>query len=174
MEPGEKSPPALFLVGFMGSGKSTLGRLLAARLGREFVDLDEEIEKAAGKPIERIFAEDGEEAFRGIEHDQLVVQARRAAEGSARVVALGGGAFACEGNRSVVAGAGASIWLDAPLETLWERVCAETQRPLARDRERFEALYRRRLASYAQADCRLDADQAPRDLLAAALALGLA
>ena len=108
-----KGVGAIFLTGFMGCGKSTVGKLLAERLGWEFVDLDERIEALAGKSIARIFSEDGEDEFRRLEHETLVEQARLAREGSPRAAALGGGAFTFERNRRAISGAGVSIWLDA-------------------------------------------------------------
>ena len=91
-----KQAPVIWLAGFMGSGKSTAGKLLAKKLGWSFVDLDAEIERTAGKRIAEIFAEQGEDAFRDLEHQQLLSQVRISRQGGACVVALGGGAYAAQ------------------------------------------------------------------------------
>jgi len=153
-----KSSPALYLVGFMGSGKSTVGRSLAATLKWDFVDLDDEIEREAGSKIAEIFDRFGEPVFRVMEQKALGEQIRKVRMGMARVVALGGGAFAQKPNRQKIATAGVSIWLKSPVTQLWNRVSGKNNRPLARDRERFEALYREREESYAQADFTIDSE----------------
>jgi len=134
----------------MGSGKTTVGGLLGARLGCEFVDLDDRIETAAGRSIAEVFAERGEAAFRELEAQalaQLLAGARKPL-----VIALGGGAFAQEHNRRVIAGSGAlTVFLDSPLETLRERCAGLLHRPLARDPLRFAQLYLERLPIYRQA-----------------------
>ena len=94
-----KGSPALYLVGFMGCGKSTVGRSLAGTLKWDFVDLDDEIEREAGSKIVEIFDRFGEPVFRVMEHKALGEQIRKARMGMARVVALGGGAFAQKPNR---------------------------------------------------------------------------
>ena len=147
-----KGSPIIVLVGFMGCGKSTVGRLLADWLGWAFVDLDEQIEAREGMPISRIFERQGEPRFRELEHEALLEQLRSARQGKARVVALGGGSFAEARNREALELGGISIWLDCPLEKLWERVANESHRPLARRRKDFEELYRERLPHYQGAD----------------------
>ena len=147
-----KSTPGIYLAGFMGCGKTTVGRKLAERLAWDFVDLDDEIERRAGNEISEIFSNYGEQTFRAIERDALLDQARLVRTGQARVVALGGGTFADEHNRDTMRRAGLSLWLDVPLEQLWERVSGHGHRPLARDREAFEDLYKKRLEDYAKAD----------------------
>ena len=140
----------IVLLGFMGSGKTTVGGLLGARLGRPFVDLDDRIEAAAGRSIATVFAEQGEAAFRDLEAQslrELLTQAREPL-----VIALGGGAFAQERNRQAIAAAGAlTIFLDSPLETLRERCAGLLHRPLARDPLRFTQLYLERQPIYALA-----------------------
>ena len=169
-----KATPGIYLVGFMGCGKSTVGRLLAERLGWDFVDLDAEIEAAAGKPIARIFDEDGEARFRDLEHHALKRQSCLARDGHARVTALGGGCFAAERNRLLLGeGGGLSIWLDAPANVLWERVNGIEGRPLARDRRAFEELLDARRPSYAAADYAVQAGVEPAAVVEAILALGL-
>lgn len=140
----------IYLVGFMGSGKSTVGRRLAERLGLEFVDLDDDIEAAAGRTIADIFAADGEAAFRDAEHAAL-----RARVGGGAVVALGGGAFTFARNRELMRGAGRSVWLDCPYELALRRVSGFGHRPLAKDPVQFRALFEKRVADYSLADVRV-------------------
>ena len=147
-----KATPGLYLVGFMGCGKTTVGQRLAARLKWDFVDLDNEIESKSGMKIPNIFDQLGEPAFRAMERRALLEQIFFVRRGLARVVALGGGTFVAPGNQESLEPAGVSIWLNAPLEQLWERVATEDQRPLARDREAFAALFEKRGPGYAKAD----------------------
>jgi shikimate kinase len=158
-----KGSPAFYLVGFMGCGKTTVGRLLANRLKWDFVDLDEEIEREAEAKIVDIFDKFGEASFRALERKALNRQIRHARMGMARVVALGGGAFAQASNREAMEAAGVSIWLKSPIDQLWDRVSDEDDRPLARDREQFEALYREREPSYAEADFTIERNHAAPD-----------
>lgn len=151
-----KHTPGIYLVGFMGAGKSTIGRRLAQELGWTYADLDDDIEAAAGRPIWAIFESDGEEAFRKLESAALARRVERIRAGTPTVLSLGGGAFARQQNRDLVAGQGVSIWLDCPFEMLWDRVSRASHRPLAQDRKRFEELYRARLSSYALADYRVE------------------
>jgi shikimate kinase len=155
--------PAVYLVGFMGSGKSTVGKLLAQRLGWEFVDLDDEIERRAGRKIADIFSTDGEPAFRELEHQAVAGQVELTKARRPRVVALGGGAFVAKRNRELLATAGLSIYLECPEDILWERIRAERHRPLAQDRARFQALCEQRRSEYQKADLRVDAARAPQD-----------
>ncbi len=169
-----RTAPVIYLVGFMGCGKSTVGRALAERLGWAFADLDEEIERRAGTPIAEIFERDGEPRFRELEHETFVEQLQLAHRGRARVIAMGGGAFAEERNREHVEHQGVSIWLDCRIEKLWDRVGQSSTRPLARDRAQFEGLFERRLPSYQSADFTVivDTDDAG-DLVAKILELPL-
>lgn len=150
--------PMIFLVGFMGSGKSAVGQALARRLSCPFLDLDERIEAAAGRPIAEIFDRQGEAAFRDLEYRELRAALRELGNGPA-VVALGGGAFVQPRNAELVEqSAGLTVWLDAPLETLLERCGRQgAGRPLARDPERFGNLYRERLPFYERARLRVNA-----------------
>jgi shikimate kinase len=168
-----KGTPGIYLVGFMGSGKSTVGRLLAQRLGWDFVDLDAEIESRYGAPIPEIFEREGEPAFRDLEHQALDEQVRLVRRGRPRVVALGGGAFAGDRNRDALATAGVSIWLECPVEVLWERISHEQHRPLARDRGAFQRLLDERLSSYLEADFRVDAEREAEQIVNAIFKLGL-
>lgn len=142
----------VYLVGFMGSGKSTIGPRLAAELGVPFADLDDDITEAEGRSIAEIFASEGEERFRDAEHAAL---AKRAGSGEAAVVALGGGAFTFARNRALLAGRGTSVWLDCPYELALRRVSGFAHRPLAKDPVKFEDLFRQRIPDYAMADIRI-------------------
>ncbi|MBM3812985.1 MAG: shikimate kinase [Acidimicrobiia bacterium] len=150
--------PALYLVGFMGSGKSTVGRLLADDLGWSFVDLDDEIEAEAKVTITEIFQQLGEPEFRKREHEALQKRVRKVQCGVPMVISLGGGAYTAQANVEMVADNGVSIWLDCPLERVRNRTAGQQHRPLARDPQRFEQLYHERIASYAQADYRIAID----------------
>lgn len=149
----------VFLLGFMGCGKTTVGGLLARRLGWRFVDLDEELERRQGRTIARIFAEQGEPHFRQLERALLEELLARAEE-EPTVVALGGGTFAqpanCELLRAV---GGITIWLECPPDELRRRCRGMTHRPLFRDAASFFELYQQRLPFYQQADFRVDADR---------------
>ena len=111
----------------MGSGKSTIGRLLAARFRMSFVDLDEMIIAQAGKSIPRIFEEDGECIFRALEGEALETLT---SDSESKVIATGGGAVLSAPNRERMKGAGHIIWLDAPPEVLAERTASDPNRPL--------------------------------------------
>ncbi len=116
------------LVGLMGAGKSTVGRRLAGKLGRPFVDSDDEIEKAAGLAVADIFALHGEEEFRRVEHKVL----ERLLAGPPQVLATGGGAYLKAETREMMRQNAVTIWLNADLETLWKRVSRRNHRPLLR------------------------------------------
>ena len=119
----------LALTGFMGSGKTAAGRLLAARLGRPFADLDSEIEKAAGKTVAKIFEDEGEPGFRLRETETL--QNLLATAPCDLVLALGGGTLLAEGNRRLVKRHCRCIWLKASAETLAARLAGQAAtRPL--------------------------------------------
>ncbi len=147
-----KRTPGIFLVGFMGCGKTTVGRQLADRLGWSFVDIDDDIEAAAQCSINEIFDSRGEAEFRKLEHEAIVSRVRHIEQGRPAVVALGGGAFVQQNNYELVSTNGISIWLDCPLDLLWRRIAEDTSRPLARDPEKFTQLYESRRDAYARAD----------------------
>lgn len=147
-----KRTPGIFLVGFMGCGKSTIGRLLAEELGWSFVDLDDDIEAKAGVSIATIFETQGEPAFRAAESAALAARLLDVRHSRPLVVALGGGAFAQPANRAALAGHGVSIWLDCPLDRIESRVSGQEHRPLARDRDQFRELFAARREAYAEAD----------------------
>jgi shikimate kinase len=148
--------PGIYLVGFMGSGKTTIGRLLAEELGWEFADLDEDIEGEQKTTISSIFEARGEEEFRRIEHEVLRKRVRVIQCGRPYVLATGGGAFAQKNNFELLEDNGVTIWLDCPWETVQRRVAGFTHRPLATNAEKFEQLFVDRRAAYAKADFRIE------------------
>jgi shikimate kinase len=140
---------AVFLVGFMASGKSTVGPELARRLGWDFVDLDSRIEARERKSVPEIFRDQGEPGFRRAESNALQHLTQSLKRNS--VVALGGGAFVQEGNRALL-GNCPCVFLNAPVEELWQRSLADrVERPLRKDRDQFARLYAERLPFYRQA-----------------------
>lgn len=142
------------LVGMMGSGKTAIGRALAAELGVSFVDSDSAIEEAAAASIAEIFARDGETFFRERESEVL----RRLLSGPPGIVSTGGGAFLAATNRDVIAEMGVALWLDAGLETLWARVRHKDTRPLLRTADpkaTLTALYEERTPIYNLAGLRI-------------------
>jgi 3-phosphoshikimate 1-carboxyvinyltransferase len=136
------------LVGFMGAGKSTVGPLLARLLGWELVEMDQRIEAEAGMSVPELFARHGEAAFR----DRELQAARALQEVRRAVVATGGGAFAEPRTRDALAEGSVTVFLQAPFETLLERIRGGAGRPLAGDRETMEQLLAERDPSYRQAD----------------------
>jgi len=149
--------PGVVLVGFMGSGKSSVGRVLARRFGAPFVDVDERIETAAGSPIRDLFAREGEPAFREREKAAL----RDALSVKGRVIATGGGAFADEENRVLLRSYAPVVYLEAAVETLLDRLAGDLERPLLRGGDR-EAVVRellsRRVRGYRTADVTVRTD----------------
>ena len=144
---------AVFLVGFMGSGKNTVGQELARRLAWDFVDLDARIEAREGLSISEMFSRRGEPAFRTVETSALRDLTRTLARNS--VVALGGGAFVAETNRDLLQ-SWPSVFLDAPVSELWQRCLQHeaadgSRRPLRSDPEQFARLHEQRLPFYRQA-----------------------
>jgi shikimate kinase len=144
----------IYLTGFMGSGKSTVGRRLAERLGAPFVDLDEEIEQRAGMRVREIFEQHGEPAFRGLEQEAL----RATAELPDVVVATGGGTVMFEANEQWIRAHGLSVWLNPAFATIVRRIggLGKQDRPLFRDEAQALALYRERLPAYRRADLTVD------------------
>lgn len=143
----------IYLVGFMGAGKTTIARALGRVLGWRVEDLDERIEMRERRTIAGIFAQQGEPYFRQLERQALteLLPERHI------IVATGGGTFAEADNRAVMLADGSVVWLDVALAKLIERVPADGRRPLAADRTRLEQLYARRQLAYAQAHVRIDA-----------------
>ena len=169
-----KRTPGIYLVGFMGSGKTTIGRLLAQELGWKFVDLDDDVEADQKKPIAEIFEQQGEAVFRTIETAMLKSRVRTIERGIPTVLALGGGASVQPGNFELVENNGITIFLDCPLDRALRRVSGLQHRPLARDAERFTQLYHSRHSLYQMADYRIaiDSDD-PQMALKAILSLPL-
>ena len=131
--------PGIVLVGFMGSGKSSVGRELARRFGVPFVDVDAWIEAAAGCRIRDLFAREGEPAFR--EREKAALREVLSVKGC--VIATGGGAFADEENRVLLRSYAPVVYLDTAVETLLERLSADLGRPLLRGGDREEVVYGR-------------------------------
>src|SRR6266849_3519067 len=147
----------IFLVGFMGAGKSSVGLALSRKLGWPFEDLDDRIEAQERRSIEQIFQQSGESAFRQMEHAALrsLIQELGA---SPRVVAVGGGAFVQANNAALLEEVGfPAVFLDAPVEELFRR-CQEQQlkRPLRRNLEEFHRLYEARRPCYLKAALRIE------------------
>jgi shikimate kinase len=151
-----KRTPGIYLVGFMGSGKSTVGRALAEELGWRFLDLDEEIERKHGTAITSIFEQHGEPKFRQIESAALHDTVRTVQAGRPQVISLGGGAILSEENFELVTNNGITLWLDCPLGIIERRVAGATHRPLARDPHRLRELFEVRRPGYARADYRIE------------------
>lgn len=151
----------IYLVGFMGAGKSTVAQKLATRLGWKAEDLDERIEEREGRPVSQIFSQEGEAFFRQVEHTALreLVPPRHV------VVATGGGTFADASNRAVIASDGASVWLDVSFDTAVGRLPPDGVRPLARDPATLLALWNARQAAYALAQQRVDAEAPVDDIV---------
>ncbi|MCA6596694.1 MAG: shikimate kinase [Pseudanabaena sp.] len=152
----------IFLIGMMGAGKSTVGNLLAQKIGHSFLDTDPLIEQCAGKSISQIFAEDGEEAFRAIEQQVLA----QVSAHTRLVVATGGGIVMRSLNWSYLHN-GLVVWIDVPVEILYDRLKTESeQRPLLQTKDPFQRLnnlYEQRRDRYAQADISImvNADETP-------------
>lgn len=153
-----KRTPGLYLVGFMASGKTTIGRALADRIGWPFVDMDSDIEACAGKSISQIFQEHGESVFREMESQVLRKHVRTIETGQPCVLALGGGAFVQPGNRELLENNGVTLWLDCPLELIQRRLNGDTSRPLAAQANGLGRLYDDRRPIYSYADYRVEVD----------------
>jgi shikimate kinase len=153
-----KRTPGLYLVGFMGSGKTAVGRLLADELGWSFADVDQDIEKLQGLSITEIFDTRGEAEFRRIERETMRNRLREIECGKPMVLALGGGAFVDAENRKLLEERGVTLWLDCSFPRICSRLEGQTDRPLARDPERFRQLFDDRRDAYCQAEYRIEAD----------------
>ena len=152
----------IYLEGFMATGKSTVGRHLAARLRWRFEDIDHLIEVHEKRTIAEIFAKQGEPYFRALERQMLaLVRPLRHV-----VVATGGGTFADPENRAAINMDGASIWIDVPLAELIARIPLDGRRPLASDRAQLERLYAARTESYRMAHLRANASRSSASAVA--------
>lgn len=141
----------IVMIGMMGAGKTAVGRALAQLLDVPFLDSDHEIEEAANMSVPEIFARDGEPFFRARESEVI----NRLLSGQACVLSTGGGAFLAEANRAAISARGVSVWLDADIELLWNRVKHRDTRPLLRTpdpKATLSALYETRVPEYAKAD----------------------
>ncbi|HEY1719781.1 MAG TPA: shikimate kinase [Magnetospirillaceae bacterium] len=161
---GDMHLPArpIVLIGLMGAGKSSVGRKLAAEIGRPFVDADAEIEAAAGCSINEIFERLGEPAFR--EGERRVIA--RLLDGPLAVIASGGGAFIEPETRALIIAKSISVWLRADLEVLVKRTAGRTHRPIlnaGEPREVLRKLLERRYPVYAEADMTVDTFDQPTD-----------
>ena len=155
----------IVLIGMMGAGKTTVGRRLASRLGRHFVDSDEEVEKAAGMSIEDIFKARGEADFRAGEVKVIA----RLLKQSDIVLGTGGGAFINEETRSALREAAITVWIKADFELLFQRVSRRSHRPLlktANPRETLQKLIDQRYPIYAEADVTVVSRDVPQDQVA--------
>lgn len=138
----------IFLVGFMGAGKTTVGRALARQLQWDFFDLDDLIEQRARKSVQAIFNESGGSEFRRLERE--AVQSCSALVRT--VIALGGGAYVSEENRTSLRSIGKTVWLDCPLEVCLRRISGDRSRPLLGGEDEMRALLERRIPAYAESD----------------------
>jgi shikimate kinase len=153
---------SIVLVGLMGAGKTCIGQRLASKTGLSFVDADAEIEAAADCTVEEIFTRYGEQAFRDGERRVIT----RLLEGPRRVLATGGGAFVNPKTRENVHRHGVSVWLNADLDILVQRVSRRNDRPLLKNgnpRETLERLIEQRYPCYAEADITVDTGNEPPD-----------
>ena len=143
----------VYLVGFMGAGKTTVARAVGRRLGWPVEDVDQRIEARERRTVATIFAQNGEAYFRQQERQVLgeLLPLRHV------IVATGGGTFVEADNRALMLADGAVAWLDVPLAQVFARVPADGRRPLAADRTQMEQLYARRRLAYAEAHVRIDA-----------------
>ena len=145
----------IYLLGFMGSGKSTVGELLSKELGWPFIDLDTVIEAGQGVSIREIFERSGEGFFRQLERAALT----EVMKSEPVVIALGGGTFANEANVELIRETGGTtVWLDCPVELLLERCSGMVTRPLFRDAESLQRLLDLRVPYYRLAEHRVSTE----------------
>ncbi|HEY0704166.1 MAG TPA: shikimate kinase [Candidatus Acidoferrales bacterium] len=175
MSAESRSRALVCLTGFMGTGKSTVARLLARQIGWLHIDLDKRIVEAAGQSIPEIFAKRGEPEFRRIEHEQIARILGEASEQQRpRLVSLGGGTTAQPQNLALLRQAGAIlIWLHCPVEDLLKRIAHIQDRPLFRDEASFRKLYLERLPFYELAEYRVESNVEPLRVVEQILALGI-
>jgi shikimate kinase len=176
----ELTSTALFLVGFMGAGKTSVGRALAGRLNWTFEDLDERIERREQRTVSEIFRDSGEPEFRRAEHAALQSVLEEIRSGAVKIVALGGGAFVQEQNSALLRASGVpTVFLDARVEELWRRCCAQakeagTERPLLSSIDQFRQLYEARRPGYLRASLGVQTGHRTLDEIASEIAEALA
>ena len=153
-----KRTPGLYLVGFMASGKTTIGQSLSKELGWFFVDIDREIENREGRAIHQIFNERGEAVFRELETEMIRLRVSQVEAGTPCVFALGGGAFVQPRNWDLIENNGVTVWLDCPFETIRKRLDNDASRPLAADPNALAQLFEDRRPLYGRADFRVEVD----------------
>ena len=156
----------LVLVGLMGAGKSAIGKLVASELGIPFIDSDHEIERVSRMTIAELFEKYGEPEFRKLENRVI----KRLLRTGPRVLSTGGGAFMNGDTRASIKAAGVSLWLDADLETLWERVIKRDNRPLLKTenpKQTLENLMIARYPTYALADLAVKSRDVKKEMVAA-------
>jgi shikimate kinase len=151
-----KRTPGIYLVGFMGCGKSTIGRMYSEEICWRFSDLDDDIETSQKTTISDLFARLGEAEFRRIESEAIHRRVQSIRRGSPTVLSLGGGAFTREENIEVLSDNGVTVWINTDFDIMRERVAMADHRPLARDPKRFRELYEQRLPFYQRAEYRVD------------------
>ena len=159
----------VYLVGFMGSGKSSVGMPLAREIGYRFIDLDQQIEMIRGLPVSEIFEQDGEPEFRRLEALTL----KESGAHPHVVIATGGGTLTRRENLEFIQRTGVSVWLDAPLPVMLMRCLDGDRRPLLSTPERMAALLSERLAGYRSADLRFDSSDSPPEVIARRIATRL-
>lgn len=157
----------VYLTGFMGAGKSTIGPILANTLGWEFCDLDRIIEQHTGKKINRIFEEHGDQYFREIESEQL----RKVSEGDERIISLGGGTVTWGSNLDFIKKNGQIIYLKISVESVYNRLIYKNDRPLMKINEaigskeeilnKINEMFRERKPYYEQADFIIETENVP-------------
>ena len=156
----------IFLTGFMGAGKTTVGERLAALLELPFVDLDEEIERRAGSTVRELVEHHGEPWFRRLELEALQAVLGRGDS----VIATGGGTLTSELGARLIREAGLSVWLNPSFATIVDRIgtLGKADRPLFREEAQVLALYRERLPAYRKADVAVDVSplEAPEEIAA--------
>lgn len=151
----------IYLCGFMGCGKSTVGRLAAKQMSMKFLDLDEYIEKKYGCTIPEIFEQRGEQAFRALETETL----RELATTSGYIIATGGGTMVSSLNAEIAKQNGSIVFLDLPFDTCYERIAGDSNRPVVQSNSRAGLLeiFNYRVPLYrAHATYSVDASQSPQ------------
>jgi shikimate kinase len=177
--PREHCLSGIFLVGFMGAGKTSVGRALARHLNWAFEDLDERVERLERRTVPEIFRESGESEFRRAEHAAVRDVLTELEGGAVKVVALGGGAFVQKNNAALLGASGVpTVFLDAPVEELWQRCLKQagetgTERPLLRSIDQFRELYETRRKHYLQASHKIQTEGRAFEEIAAEIAATL-